>query len=122
MPIYGGSGSTIYRVALHPVAAFSVMYDVDGYHADIADSADVIHESTVIGIVQSGVTAGEVVPLTRQGVFEDPTLSIPLGRLFLGTAGAIVNTPPAHGIMVQVGFAASRNNAVIDVQPAIRRL
>ena len=119
MPIYGGNSTTIYRVATHDVAAFQVMYDIDGYYAGIADHNDMTHEASVLAVVQSGVSAGGVVALSRQGLFMDGTMSIPIGRLYLGAAGVITNVPPTTGVLVQVGFAAGHGEAVIDVQPAI---
>lgn len=119
MPIYGGPSNTIYRVAVPAVAAFTVMYDVDDYHAAMASSDDVSHAAYVLAVVQSGVAAGGVVALSRQGIFVDPTLSIPVGRLFLGVGGVITNVPPATGMLVQVGFAAGPGQAIIDVQGAI---
>jgi hypothetical protein len=119
MPIYGGNGSNIYRVAVQSVQAFQVVYDVDGYYCDIASNDAPSHQAVVLAVVQSGVSAGGVVTLSRSGVFVDPSLGIPIGRLFLGIGGVITNTAPSSGMLVQVGFAASHSNAIIDVQPAI---
>jgi hypothetical protein len=118
MPIYGGNGNNIYRVAVHAAPAFTVLYDVDGYYADTASSDAPSHAPFVIAVVQSGVSAGGVVTLARQGVFIDSSLTIPIGRLFLGIGGVITNIPPTSGMLVQVGFAASHGTAIIDVQTA----
>jgi hypothetical protein len=116
MPLYGGSYGVVYREAVHAAPALSVMYDVDDYYADLADSGNLTTAPFILGICISGVSAGGIASILRKGEYIDPTNSLTRGPLFLGTSGALRSTPPATGTLVRMGFASSVSRMIVDVQ------
>lgn len=119
MPIYGGSYGVVYREAVHAAPAMTVLYDVDDYYADLADSGNLTTAPFILGICISGVSAGGIASILRKGEYIDPTNSLTRGPLFLGVGGILQNTPPSSGVLVRMGFASSISRLIVDVQPPI---
>lgn len=79
----------------------------------LADSSDVIHAAKVLGITVSFGRAGDYVYLQRTGVMELPGFILHR-KLWLGTLGQLVQTPPAVGFSLQIGVATYLDQVVLS--------
>lgn len=59
----------------------------------------------VIGVTTQAADAGAPINVQRMGTITEPTWSWAPGPVFLGLAGALVQTPPDTGAYLQIGVA-----------------
>lgn len=88
-----------------------------------AIAADQSLSGSVLGVTLASALQGEAVAMRIFGPVSNPAWSwTPGGSLFLGSSGAMTQTPPTSGYLVAVGSAISATEAFINIEPAIQLL
>lgn len=111
-------GSALQRTAGETVSALRVQYEQDGkvYALDYRDAA---HIDLLLGISLTAADTDQPLSVQRSGVIEDSGWSWALGRVWLGAAGALTQTPPADGFDVLIGAAVSATRITLNFQDPI---
>jgi hypothetical protein len=120
-PAGASSGGALTRTASTAIGGFKVVRELGDGTVALASSNDVAHAAMIVGVTLGAAAQGAATTVVRQGEIIDGTLGLTPGPLFLGLNGGIQSAPPANGVLVWVGLAATSSRAVIDVQPAIIR-
>lgn len=113
-----GSGTIVTVIADATIQAYhavAVNSAGDIYMADYTTLGDF---STVLGISTVAGLAGEPITVATGGVLTTPALWTP-GPLYLGTAGALVSTPPVSSFHLQVAVATSPTLLIVRPQLSI---
>lgn len=108
-------GEAAVRVAGETLSALRVVYERNGlvYALDPSDpfSEDVQY---MLGVTVTATDAGGTVAVQRSGTIDDPGWTWAEGLIFAGPGGLMVQTPPATGWELVVGFAPSATRLNID--------
>lgn len=111
-------GSMVQRTAGATVSALRVVYDLDGaVHA--LDYRDAAHIDLVLGLTLSAADAGQPLNVQRGGTIEDSAWSWTPGRVYLGAAGMLTQTPPSDGYSVLIGAATAATRINLNIQDPI---
>lgn len=89
------------------------MVHADGGNAELVAAA--------IGVSITSGTAGANINLVLQGPIDVAGLGLSPGPVFVGPAGALVSTPPATGVLRQIGHASTSAEMIVDPHPIIAR-
>lgn len=81
-----------------------------------ASSDDPASVAAVLGITESASEPGIVPSYRTAGALEEPSWSFAIGPVFLGLAGALTQTAPEAGAVLQVGVAASPTRLLVGIQ------
>ncbi len=110
------------KPALAPLGGHTVVKSGLG-GVDKASSDSVGDAGSVIGIsLNAAIAAGQAVQVATDGEIFEATWAWAAGPVFLGLAGALTQTPPATGILQQIGVASSPTSILIDIQdPTLRQ-
>lgn len=105
------------------IDSLKVVRSVSNDEVDIVDntSSDDVHNIFGVSITKAGSVGSDLVVRTV-GVVEDNSLSLSLGKVWLGVGGSLTQTPPTSGYNVVIGVAIAPNKLNINVQEPIRLL
>lgn len=85
-----------------------------------ADCTDPTHLGTVIGVTPSASAPGAPTAVQSSLSLVHAGWTFSPGPVFVGTAGALVQTLPVGAVFSQVvGFAVTATRIVIDIQPPV---
>lgn len=119
--IPGPAGGTAFtRQSNAALSALRVVWEDEAgvvYHLDHDDDA---HIDLIAGLTITGTSAPGDVTVQRSGPVDDAAWSWTPGRVWLGPAGTLTQTPPADGYDVLVGHAASPTRLYLDIQDPIQ--
>lgn len=107
-------GSTVQGVSGENLGGNRVVRVSDGLYY-YADSSDVTHEGSVIGITIASSVMGESVDVQTLGEMVEPSWSFTDGPVYLGTSGTLTQTPPSGGFSLQIGVATSATSILINL-------
>ncbi|MBX9754641.1 MAG: hypothetical protein K2X80_07800 [Pseudomonadaceae bacterium] len=108
-------GSALQRTAGETVSALRVQYEQGGkvYALDYRDPE---HIELLLGISLTAADTDQPLNVQRSGVIEDSGWNWTLGRVWLGTGGALTQTPPTDGFDVLIGAAVSATRITLNIQ------
>lgn len=112
-------GSALQRLAGETTSALRVLYEQGG-KVYALDYRDIDHIDLLLGISLTASDTDQPLNVQRSGVIDDSSWSWSLGRVWLGIAGALTQTPPADGFDVLIGSAVSATRITLNIQDPIR--
>jgi hypothetical protein len=86
---------------------------------DYADSSNVAHALTVIGITLNAANMGDTVNIRATGEIVEPSWSFVPGPIYFDASGSLTQTRPAVGFLQQVAIASSPTEIVVQLGPPI---
>lgn len=117
----GSGDSTLDRAAGSPVSALTVVYEDGVGVVRPIDYRDADHIDAILGLtVTAAMTGGQVVKVVRAGAIDAAGLGLMPGRVWLGTDGALVQTPPIDGFDVLIGYATRSDRLYVDIDDNIQ--
>lgn len=119
----GGSALEITRTALQNISAAKAVYAVDDNQVDTSDFS-VIGKQRVIGITRTAANAGADIKIVTDGIYEDAIFSgFQLNKsIYVGANGALTQTKPTTGVLLEVGYYLGQNKIEIEIQRPIKLL
>ena len=108
-------GAAVQRLAGETLSALRIVYELDG-EVFALDSGDADHIDLLLGITLTAADAGQPVNVQRLGAVDDDAWSWQPGRVWLGVAGALTQTPPADGFDVLIGAAVASGRLLLNLQ------
>lgn len=111
-------GTSVQRSAGATVSALRVVYELNGevFHLDREDAA---HIHLLLGVALNAGAAGTPINVQRFFDITDASWNWTPGRVYLGAAGALTQTPPAVGYHVLIGSAVSATRLTLNLQDPI---
>lgn len=123
MPIVFGAQESveklsIERVADQAISALKLVKLTSDTNVDVADSSLTFNDSLVVGVLlDTAVSAGQLVNVQTYGVLQDALFTFPLNdTLFLGTSGQITNVAPSTGFSIIVGKSLGVGSIFIKIE------
>jgi hypothetical protein len=86
---------------------------------DYADSSNVAHAGTVIGITLNAANMGDVVNIRATGEIVEPSWSFAPGPVYFDASGSLTQVRPTSGFVQQVAVASSLTEIVVQLGPPI---
>jgi hypothetical protein len=115
----GQTISTMIVVAAQTISGYSAVSAVSG-QAIPADSSDVSHQGNLLGIAIGGALATAPVTVQFFGSLTYNGWAWTLNHpIFLGTNGALTQTPPTSGYSQIIGRPITSTSMLVDIQPAV---
>lgn len=113
-----GDSSFSVNAQSNVIAGSVVTIDPSGiYNPNLAVPADV---TAIIGIASTSANAGNPVTVMTAGQITESGWAWSQGPIYCAaTGGALTQTPPATGALVQVAIAISPTTIAVGIQPAI---
>ena len=119
--IPGPAGGTAFtRQADAALSALRVVWEDEAGVVRPLDHDDDAHIDLIAGLTLTATAAAGDVTVQRSGPVDDAAWSWTPGRVWLGPAGTLTQTPPADGYDVLVGHAASPTRLYLDIQDPIQ--
>lgn len=119
-PVGPAGGATLVPVAA-PLNGHSVVAADAGGALVPADCTLAAHLGAVLGVVAIAYVPGDDAAVQTAFVLEHAGWSWAAGPVYVGVAGALVQTLPPSALFCQVvGFALSATRVLIDLQPPIQ--
>lgn len=116
----GGGAVTNTFTSVGPVSAHKVLASTLA-GVVYADKDTLTDQDKIIGLsVSSAGAAGEEVTYVSSGLVTDPSFSFSAGPIYLGNAGALTQTKPTSGLLVQVAIAIEADKLQFDIQLNVR--
>lgn len=111
-------GSAFQRQPGETLSALRAVYELDGqvFYLDYRDAA---HIDLLLGITLSAAEVGTPINVQRSGPIDDSGWNWTPGRVWLGAAGALTQTPPADGYDVLLGTAVSATRIILNLTDPI---
>lgn len=107
-------------VSIGPLSAHIIAY-ADNAGVIAADKDSLIIQDRILGLtMNSASAAGQDVEIIGQGRVTDPSFSFTPGPIWLGNSGALTQSKPATGILVQVATAYTATSIFVNIGPAIK--
>ena len=119
-PVGPAGGTAFTRQADAALSALRVVWEDEAGVVHLLDHNDGDHIDLIAGLTITGTSAPGDVTVQRSGPVDDAAWSWTPGRVWLGPAGTLTQTPPADGYDVLVGHAASPTRLYLDIQDPIR--
>lgn len=119
MPGPAGGTSHI-RTSAAALSALLVVWEDELGVVRPLDSADEDHIDLLCGLTITGTSSAGPVTVQRTGAVDDTAWSWTPGRVYLGTSGALTQTPPNNGFDVLVGVAVSPTRLILSFQDPIQ--
>lgn len=97
------------------VSAYSCVAMIGG-RALTADASISVHAGRVLGIAGNSAQAGGVVVVQAEGPITNAAWNWSDGPIFLGTSGALTQTPPTSGFLQEMGVSTNPTTVLIRLQ------
>lgn len=110
--------SSVQRVAGETISALRVVYELDG-EVFALDPTDEVHVDLVLGVARTSAMIGEAVNIQRSGPIDDSSWTWTPNPVYLGSNGALTQTPPATGFRVRIGASPEPTRLNIDISEPI---
>lgn len=117
-PIGPAGGTSVVRIAGETISALRAVYEEDG-EVFFLDYRDQDHIDQLLGITLNAGASGA--PITVQRILDitDAAWAWTPGRVYLGVAGALTQSPAADGCDVLIGSAVSATRIILNLQDPI---
>lgn len=119
-PIGPAGGMAFTRQSDAALSALRVVWEDEAGVVHLLDHDDGDHIDLIAGLTITGTSAPGDVTVQRSGPVDDAAWNWTPGRVWLGPAGTLTQTPPADGYDVLVGHAASPTRLYLDIQDPIQ--
>jgi hypothetical protein len=103
-------------IALHAVSGHIVVRSLGDGTADAADSSNVGHANSVIGVTPGAVSAGGQLQYRALGEMSDPSFNFVFGPVYFDNLGRLTQVVPVVGFVQQVAIALSQTKIAIRLQ------
>lgn len=113
-------GAAFVRQADAPLSALRIVWEDQAGVVRVLDHDDGDHIDLISGMTLTAAASPGDVTVQRSGPVDDTAWSWAPGRVWLGPAGTLTQTPPADGYDVLVGYAASPTRLYLDIQDPIQ--
>jgi hypothetical protein len=121
MVIAGPPGDAVFsRQSDGPLSALRVVWEDGAGVVRPLGHDDGSHIDLIAGLTLTATAVTGAVRVQRAGPVDDAAWSWMPGRVWLGPAGALTQTPPADGYDVLVGYAVSPTRLYLDIQDPIQ--
>jgi hypothetical protein len=111
-------GAALQRTAGETLSALRAVYELGGAVYALGQ-ADVDHIDALLGITLTAADEGQLLNVQRSGVMDDAGWNWTPGRVYLGAAGALTQTPAADGFDVLIGTATAPTRLMLNLQDPI---
>lgn len=111
-------GAAVQRLAGETLSALRVVYELAG-QVFALDYRDAEHINLLLGVTLSAAQVGEPLNIQRLGAIDDDNWSWQPGRVWLGSDGALTQTPPSDGYDVLIGAAVASGRLLLNLQDPI---
>lgn len=106
--------------SIGPLSAHIVVYASDA-GVVAADKDTLESQDRILGVTINAVSgAGQDVEIIGIGRITDPSFSFTPGPIWLGDNGALTQTKPTVGLLVQVATAVTSTSIFVNIGPAIK--
>ncbi|UZZ12458.1 hypothetical protein NDO41_08270 [Ectopseudomonas mendocina] len=113
------AGAAFQRQAGETLSAMRVVYELAG-QVYALDAGDAGHIDLLLGVTVSAAESGSAINVQRSGAVDNSGWNWQPGRVWLGAAGSLTQTPPADGFVVLIGAAVSATRITLNIQDAIQ--
>lgn len=118
----GGSNTAVENVFLSSGAIsghIAIYAAVGGPVA--ADPSVVSQQDKILGITKSAAAgAGESVTFVSEGLLTDPSFTFTEGPVYIGAAGALTQTKPTSGLLIQIATAMSATEIIVGASQSVK--
>ena len=111
-------GSTLQRTAGATLSALVAAYELNG-EVFALDKDDDDHIDLLLGLTVTAASVGAPINVQRTGPVDNSGWAWTPGRVYLGAAGALTQTPASSGNDVLIGRAVSATRLLLDIQDPI---
>lgn len=111
-------GAAVQRLAGETLSALRVVYELDG-HVFALDYRDASAINLLLGVTLTAADQGQPINVQRLGAIDDDGWSWQPGRVWLGAAGSLTQTPPTDGYDVLLGAAVASGRLLLNLQDPI---
>lgn len=111
-------GAAVERAAGETLSALRAVYELDG-QVFALDYQDAEHIDLLLGITLTAAEAGQPINVQRLGAVDDDGWNWQPGRVWLGSAGSLTQTPPTDGYDVLIGAAVASGRLLLNLQDPI---
>ena len=111
-------GAAVQRLAGETLSALRVVYELNG-QVFLLSSADADHIDLLLGLALTAAAAGTATNIQLIGAVDDAAWSWTPGPIWLGTNGALTQTPPASGFDVRLGAAVSATRVILNIEEPV---
>lgn len=111
-------GAAFQRLAGETISALRVVYEASGL-VYVLDYRDAAHIDLLVGITMTAADGGAPIAIQRAGEISDSGWAWTPGRVYLGVAGQLTQTPPETGYSVLIGSAVSATRILLNLQDPI---
>lgn len=108
-------GAAVQRLAGETLSALRAVYELDG-EVFALDYRDAEHIDLLLGVTLTAADAGQPLNVQRLGAIDDDAWNWQPGRVWLGPAGALTQTPPTDGFDVLIGAAVASGRLLLNLQ------
>jgi hypothetical protein len=113
-------GLTLPMTAGESLEAYQVVRMADTGEVFVATDADMDDASLSFGFATAAASAGATVQVRFAGPLQNSAWSLEMDEpVFLGTDGAITQTPPATGRYMEVGHAVGSDQILVHIRPVV---
>lgn len=103
----GAPGTALSLIELEAgenIGTYKVVYSTGGL-AYLADNSTSSHLGKIVGVTTESELSGEDITIQAYGPLEDATWTWSDGPIYLGSNGALTQTAPTSGFVLEVGRA-----------------
>lgn len=111
-------GSTLQRTAGATLSALVAAYELNGEVFALGKDDD-DHIDLLLGLTVTAAGIGNPINVQRTGSVDNSGWAWTPGRVYLGAAGALTQTPATNGNDVLIGRAVSATRLLLDIQDPI---
>ena len=115
----GGNSSTFTRIAGEPISALHAVYELPSGTVHPLSADDAEHIDLLAGVTVTSAATGQEITVQRSGPLDASGLNLQPGRVWLGTDGALTQTPPENGFDTLLGYATAEQRLYIDISESI---
>lgn len=113
-------GSSLQRLAGEVLSSLRVVWEDEAGFVRALDPTNDAHVFRLLGLTITAAQTADPINVKRSGIHDDEGWNwTPGARLYLGTGGALTQTPPATGFDVLIGTAYSPTRIALNLQDPI---
>lgn len=112
-------GAAVQRLAGETLSALRVVYELDGLVFQLSPN-DAGHIDLLLGLAITAAPSGTATNIQLIGAVDDTGWSWTPGPVWLGSNGALTQTPPTSGFDVRIGAAVSATRVVLNIEEPLR--
>lgn len=115
-----GGGSSYEGIAAEPINELRAVWVNQQGKLGLVGNQSEAQVYNLIGVSVDSAQANGKLTVRINGIIEKNSWNLPIGRLYLGTNGTLVSTPPETGYHVSIGVATSAKTLFVNIQEPIK--